>query len=85
MRDEESQEAMKPQLVALLDQYETIIARAIAQGAIDESLDAKLLARLFMAFPVGLSLLALAGFPDLDNAKFIPFFQRFDAAIKPCS
>lgn len=84
-RDEESRVAIQSQLAALLDQYESIIARAIAEGAIDDSLDAKLLARLFMAFPIGLSLLTLAGFPELENAKFIPFFQRFDAAIKPRS
>lgn len=82
-RDEDSQDAIQSQLASLLIQYEIIIARAIADGMIDESLDAKLLARLFMAFPVGLSLLTLAGFPDVENAKFIPFFQRFDAAIKP--
>ena len=84
-RDEDSQVAIQSQLALLFNQYELIISRAIADGLIDESLDAKLLARLFMAFPVGLSLLTLAGFPDVENTKFVPFFQRFDAAIKPRS
>jgi hypothetical protein len=52
-------------------------------GAIDKALSADLLARLFLAFPVGLSLLTLSGLPDPDPAAFIPFFERFDRTIRP--
>jgi hypothetical protein len=36
-----------------------------------------------MALPVGLTLLTLAGLPELDNMKFIEVFRRFTEAIAP--
>jgi hypothetical protein len=60
-----------------------IITNAMNDGAIDKALSADLLARLFLAFPVGLSLLTLSGLPDPDPAAFIPFFERFDKTIRP--
>lgn len=82
-RDEESYDTVRPQIVRLFDQYKLIITNAMDAGAIDNALDADLLARLFLAFPVGLSLLTLSGLPDPDPAAFIPFFERFDKTIKP--
>jgi len=82
-RDEESYDTVRPQIAKLFDQYKLIIANAMDAGAIDKALDADLLARLFLAFPVGLSLLTLSGLPDPDPAAFIPFFERFDKTIRP--
>ncbi|NQW60105.1 hypothetical protein HQ459_04915 [bacterium] len=53
------------------------------EGAIDSTTDAKLLARLLLAFPIGLSLLSLSGLPDINPAKFILFVQRLDEILEP--
>jgi AcrR family transcriptional regulator len=82
-RDEESYDTVRPQIARLFDQYKVIITNAMNDGAIDKALSADLLARLFLAFPVGLSLLTLSGLPDPDPAAFIPFFERFDKTIRP--
>lgn len=82
-RDEESQVAIAPQVSALLAQYETIVHDAMRDGAIDSSLDPKVVARVFMALPVGLSMLTLSGLPDVDPFKYIEIFQRLDVALKP--
>jgi len=52
-------------------------------GAIDKALDANVMARLFLAFPIGLSMLTLSGLPDPDPAAYIPFFERFNKTLKP--
>jgi AcrR family transcriptional regulator len=82
-RDEEAHDAILPQISAFLAQYETVIEQAMEDGWIDKSLDAKFIARLFMAFPVGLTLLTLAGLPELDSMKFIDFYKRFTESIAP--
>ena len=82
-RDEEAHDAILPQISAFLSQYETVVENAMADGWIDESLDPKFIARLFMALPVGLTLLTLAGLPELDNMKFIEIYKRFTEAIAP--
>jgi AcrR family transcriptional regulator len=82
-RDEDSYDTVRPQIAKLFDQYKVIITNAMNDGAIDKALSADLLARLFLAFPVGLSLLTLSGLPDPDPAAFIPFFERFDKTIRP--
>ena len=82
-RDEDSYDTVRPQIARLFDQYKVIITNAMNDGAIDKTLSADLLARLFLAFPVGLSLLTLSGLPDPDPAAFIPFFERFDKTIRP--
>lgn len=82
-RDEETHDAILPQISAFLSQYETVVDNAMADGWIDKSLDPKFIARLFMALPVGLTLLTLAGLPELDNMRFIEVFRRFTEAIAP--
>jgi AcrR family transcriptional regulator len=82
-RDEDSYDTVRPQIARLFDQYKVIITNAMNDGAIDKALSADLLARLFLAFPVGLSLLTLSGLPDPDPAAFIPFFERFGKTIRP--
>jgi AcrR family transcriptional regulator len=82
-RNEEAQPQIEPQIAALLTQYQEILSAAQATGSIDSALDAKLLARLFLAFPVGLSLLTLSGLPDPDMRNIIVFFERFSEVLKP--
>lgn len=82
-RNEEAQPQIEPQIAALVAQYEEILAAAMAAGNIDSKLDKKILARLFLAFPVGLSLLTLSGLPDPDMRNMIVFFERFAEVLKP--
>ena len=82
-RDEESQHSIEPHLSALLSQYEDVVQTAINEGAIDSTLDAKLLARTLFAFPIGLSLLTLAGLPEINPANFIPIIQLLDKTLRP--
>ena len=82
-RNEEAQPQIEPQIAALVAQYEEILAAAMAAGNIDSKLDTKILARLFLAFPVGLSLLTLSGLPDPDMRNMIVFFERFAEVLKP--
>jgi hypothetical protein len=82
-RDEESHDTVRPQIANLFDQYKVIIENAMDNGAIDRALDANVMARLFLAFPIGLSLLTLSGLPDPDPAAYIPFFERFNTTLKP--
>jgi len=82
-RNEEAQPQIEPQIAALLAQYEEVLQSAVAAGSIDSALDVKILARLFLAFPIGLSLLTLSGLPDPDMRNMIVFFERFGEVLKP--
>jgi len=82
-REEESQHSIEPHLSALLGQYENVVQSAINEGAIDSTLDAKLLAIMLFAFPIGLSLLTLAGLPEINSANFIPIIQLLDKTLRP--
>ncbi|MEY3363103.1 MAG: hypothetical protein RLZZ538_646 [Actinomycetota bacterium] len=82
-REDDSQEHLQPQVSALLSQYESIIQRAIDEGFIDDSLSVRLLARIFLAIPIGLSSLTLVGMPDIPPKEFISLVQKLDAAFRP--
>lgn len=82
-RNEEAQSQIQPQIAALLTQYEEVLEVAMKAGNIDSKLDVKILARLFLAFPIGLSLLTLSGLPDPDMRNMIVFFERFAEVLKP--
>lgn len=82
-RNEDANAAIEPQIAAVLDQYEHIVKSAIDDGEIDASLDPRLIARIFMALPIGLSSLTLAGLPDVDPFKFIDVFRRLEEALRP--
>jgi len=82
-RNEEAQPQIEPQIAALIAQYEEILSAAMAAGNIDSDLDVKILARLFISFPIGLSLLTLSGLPDPDMRNMIVFFERFAEVLKP--
>ena len=82
-RDEEAHDAILPQIAAFLGQYEAVVDAAVKSGQVGADIDAKLLARVMLALPVGLTLLTLAGLPEPEQVKFIPIFQKFGEAIKP--
>jgi AcrR family transcriptional regulator len=82
-RNEEAQPLIEPQLAALLSQYEEVLGNAMKSGYIDTELDVKILARLFLAFPIGLSLLTLSGIPDPNMRNMVVFFERFAEVLKP--
>ena len=82
-RDDDARESSQRQVAALLAQYESLIQKAMRDGLIDPTLDARLVARVFLAFPVGLSSLTLAGAPDIEPRKFIELFTRLNDALAP--
>jgi len=82
-RDEDSQELLQPQVSALLSQYEAVLQQAVDDGRIDASLNVRLLARIFLAIPIGLSSLTLSGMPDIAPKDFVTLVQKLDAAFRP--
>ncbi len=82
-RDVDTRDALRIEIANLLNQYEQIIAEAIANGSIDPHFDVKLLARVFLAIPIGFSSLTLAGAPDLTPQAFIDLFVRFNEMLLP--
>ncbi len=82
-REDDMNSAVRAGVSQLLVQYESLVKHAMQDGLIDKSLDAQLIARVFLAFPVGLSSLTLAGAPDLDPKAFLALFLRFNEALAP--
>ena len=82
-RDDDSTAPLQSQVSSLLQQYVTIVEQAMTDGLIDKNLNPQLIARLFMAFPVGLATLTAAGAPDIDPKEFIDVFVRINEALQP--
>ena len=82
-RDDDSKAPLQSQVSSLLQQYVTIVEQAMTDGLIDKNLNPQLIARLFMAFPVGLATLTAAGVPDIDPKEFIDVFVRINEALQP--
>lgn len=82
-RDDESKPVLQSQVSSLLQQYELIVKQAMHDGLIDKNLNAQLIARLFMAFPIGLTSLTMAGAPDIDPKAFIDVFLRLNQSLQP--
>ena len=82
-RDDDSKAPLQSQVSSLLQQYEAIVEQAVNDGLIDKNLNPQLIARLFMAFPVGLATLTAAGVPDIDPKEFIDVFVRINEALQP--
>ncbi|MFM8265686.1 MAG: TetR/AcrR family transcriptional regulator, partial [Acidimicrobiia bacterium] len=60
-QNEEARATILPRLATLLSQYREVVQEGRRDGSIDPRFDAELLAFMFMALPVGLSALNLAG------------------------
>ena len=82
-RDDDSKDPLQSQVSSLLQQYVAIVEQAMADGLVDKNLNPQLIARLFMAFPVGLATLTAAGAPDIDPKEFIDVFVRINEALQP--
>lgn len=82
-RDEEAHDAILPQIAGFLSQYEAVVEAAVKAGHVTTDVDPKLLARVFLAMPIGLTLLTLAGLPEPEQIKFLPLFQKFGEALSP--
>ena len=82
-RNEEAQSQIEPQIAALLAQYVEVLDAAVEAGNLDSTFDLQILARLFLAFPIGLSLLTLSGLPDPNMQNMLVFFERFAEVLKP--
>ena len=82
-RDDDSKVQLQSQVSSLLQQYEAIVEQAMNDGLIDKNLNSQLIARLFMAFPIGLTTLTMAGAPDIEPKAFIDVFLRFNEALRP--
>jgi AcrR family transcriptional regulator len=82
-RDEEVQKSIQPQVAGILEQYEQVIDQGKRDGQIDDELDTRLLARILLAIPAGLSSLTLAGMPDLDPKLYLAVLTRLNAALQP--
>jgi len=82
-RDEDLKKDLQVQVVSLLAQYEAIIAQAMDDGLIDKGLDPVLIARLFMAFPIGMTSLSLAGAADIEPKSYVPLLTRLNEAMLP--
>ena len=84
-RNEDAHAQIQPQIAGLLGQYEEILKGAIAAGEIDNIFDPNMLARLFLAFPVGLGLITLSGMPDPKLENLVLLWERFAEVLKPRS
>lgn len=82
-RDDDLQDSIQPQIAVLLQQYETALQKAADAGEIDAALDVRLLARLFLAFPIGLSSLTLAGAPEIEPRSYLAVLSRLTEALRP--
>lgn len=82
-RDDDSKTQLQSHISSLLLQYEAIVEQAMSDGLIDKNLNSHLIARLFMAFPVGLTTLTMAGAPDIEPKELIDVFLRFNEALQP--
>ena len=82
-RNEDAQAQIQPQIAGLLGQYEETLKNAIAAGKIDSEIDPNMLARLFLAFPVGLALITLSGMPDPKLENLLVLWERFAEVLKP--
>ena len=82
-QSEEARQLLLPQLRALLALYREIVGDARAEGSVDKVFNQDLLALLFMAIPIGLSALSLAGLerPARDT-DWLPVYAAFAEALR---
>lgn len=81
-QNDEARETILPRLSSLLAQYRDVIHEARKAGEISSEFDPELLARIFMAIPVGMSALDLAGLPRPNAQNWIPVYVALQKAMK---
>jgi len=82
-QNEEARATILPRLATLLSQYREVVQEGRRDGSIDPRFDAELLAFMFMALPVGLSALNLAGLERPRDLHWIAVYDAFRQALLP--
>lgn len=80
-QNEEARATILPRLATLLSQYREVIQEGRQHGSIDPEFDTELLALMFMALPVGLSALNLAGLPRPRDIHWLPIYEAIRLAL----
>ena len=81
-QNDDARETILPRLSSLLAQYRDVINEARKAGEISADFDPELLARIFMAIPVGMSALDLAGLPRPKAQNWIPIYVALQKSMK---
>jgi len=82
-QNEEARVTILPRLATLLSQYREVVQEGRRDGSIDPEFDSELLAFMFMALPVGLSALNLAGLERPRDLHWIAVYDAFRRALLP--
>jgi len=82
-QNEEARETILPRLASLLSQYREVVQEGRRAGEIAPDFDPELLAVTFMALPVGLSALNLAGLERPRDLHWIAVYDAFRRALLP--
>ena len=82
-QNEEARATILPRIETLLSQYREVVQQGRRDGSIDTDFDAELLAFMFMALPVGLSALNLAGLQRPRDLHWIAVYDAFRRALLP--
>ena len=81
-QSDEARDTIVARLSSLFDQYRIVINEARKAGEISSEFDPELLARIFMAIPVGMSALDLAGLPRPNAENWIPIYLALQKVMK---
>lgn len=81
-QNEEARETILPRLASLLSQYREVVQEGRREGEIAPDFDPELLAFMFMALPIGLSAMNLAGLERPRDIHWIPVYDAFRRALR---
>lgn len=81
-QNEEARETILPRLSSLLAQYREVIQDARRAGEISPHFDPELVARMFMALPIGMGALDLAGLERPNDRHWIPVYEALRDVLK---
>lgn len=82
-REEAAREALLPRLREHLALYRGIIQRAQENGQVRGDVDAYSIAVIFVAVPLGISLMNLAGLSRFEDRDWLPIVAGLAAALNP--
>lgn len=81
-QNEEARETILPRLSSLMSQYREVIQDARKAGEIAPSFDTELLARMFMALPIGIGALDLAGLERPPDHHWLLVYETLSVVLK---
>jgi hypothetical protein len=81
-QNEEARETILPRLSTLLAQYREVINDARKAGEISPQFDPELVARMFLALPIGMSALDLAGLARPNDRHWMPVYEALRRILK---